>query len=90
MNAILTLLVAALASIGGFVIFNPSALRRLAAWSLARAMYVECLKAERERLQDERFYFHEARLVEFGLQEAAPVKVMDLPTAELILRSDNQ
>ncbi len=44
------------------------ALRRLAAWALARALYLEFLRAERERLRNMTAAFMRERLAEYGVE----------------------
>lgn len=71
MNAVVTLILAAIAVVATFLAQSPDALRRLAAWALSRAIFIENLREETKRLQEQRDEFHERRLVEFGVSRRA-------------------
>lgn len=51
-------------------LISPRWLRRFAAWSLARAMYLECIRAERTRCRDIAEDHRQTWLREFGVAEA--------------------
>jgi hypothetical protein len=61
------ILACALAALG---LISPVWLRRLAAWSLARAMYLECIRAERQRCREIAEDHRQSWLREFGVAEA--------------------
>jgi len=51
-------------------LISPGWLRRFAAWSLARAMYLECIRAERQRCRELAEDHRQVWLREFGVVEA--------------------
>jgi hypothetical protein len=69
MNIVLASLVIAAASAAALVWISPVAQRRLAAWLMARAYYVENLRAERKRWQDLAAQEHRRLQAEFGVAE---------------------
>ena len=55
---------------------SPKYCREIAAWLLARARFVEHLRAERERWRAECDEYHEAKRAEFGLVDAEAEEVI--------------
>ena len=49
---------------------SPALMRHVAAWLLARALFIECLTAERDRLRLAAEAFRVRREIEYGLRPA--------------------
>jgi hypothetical protein len=73
LNGVLVVVLAMAASAAVAVWIDVRALRRVAAWALARALYLEFLRAERVRLRELAREFEVERRLEFGVAEREEV-----------------